>query len=90
MWLLELVKDLHLALNSYQETSTTTLANQNEARNGFANAVDETQAAANNANDEVQAVCDGDVEMPTKPSNDAAAMDVVEVVPRQEAVVQSA
>ena len=66
------------------------MANQNEARNEFANAVDETQAAANNANDEVQAAYDGDVEMPTEPSNDAAAMDVMEVVPRQEAVVQSA
>ena len=66
------------------------MSNQNEARTEFANVVDETQAAANNANDEVQAAYDGDVEMPTEPSNDTAAMDVVEVVPRQEALVQSA
>lgn len=78
-------------LKSFQETSTTTSANQNEAGNEAANAVHETQASANNANDEVQAANgDGDVEMSAESSTDAAAMDVAEVVPDQEAVVQSA
>lgn len=66
------------------------MANQNEAGNEIANAVDETQVTPNNANDEVQATDDGDVEMPAEPSSDTVAMDVVEVLPLQEAVVQSA
>lgn len=78
-------------LKSFQETSTTTSANQNEVEKEAANAVDETQASANNANDEVQvANDDGDVEMSAESSTDAAAMDVAEVVPDQEVVVQSA
>jgi len=65
------------------------LANQNEAVSEVANAVDATQAAANNANDEVQAGDDGDVEMHAQSSTDTVTMDVVVVVPGQEAVVQS-
>ena len=65
------------------------MPNQNEAGNEIASAVDETQVAAKNANDEVQATDNGDVEMPAEPSSDTVAMDVVEVVPLQEAVVQS-
>ena len=66
------------------------MANQNGAGNEIANAVDKTQAAANIANAEVQVTYDGDVEMPAEPSTDNATMDVMEVVPRQEAIVQSA
>lgn len=72
-----------------KETSTTTLANQNVAGNEIAIGVDETQVAANNANDEIQTADDGDVEMPAEPSTDVVALDVVEIVPLQEAVVQS-
>ncbi|XP_020609355.1 uncharacterized protein LOC110047940 [Orbicella faveolata] len=79
-----------LPLPFVSETSTTTSANQNKAGNEVANAVDETQATSNNANGEVQAADDGDVEMASESSTDNASMDVVEVVPGQEAVVQSA
>lgn len=66
------------------------MANQNKAGNEIAIGVDETQVAANNANDEIQTADDGDVEMPAEPSTDTVALDVVEVLPLQEAVVQSA
>lgn len=66
------------------------MANQNVAGNEIAIGVDETQVAASNANDEIQTADDGDVEMPAEPSTDVVALDVVEIVPLQEAVVQSA
>ena len=65
------------------------MANQNVAGNEIAIGVDETQVAANNANDGIQTADDGDVEMPAEPSTDVVALDVVEIVPLQEAVVQS-
>ena len=81
---------MYLVLESLQETSTTTSANQNEAEKEAANAVDETQAGANNGYEDVQAADDGDVEMSPESSTDTVAMNVVEAVPKQEAVVQSA
>lgn len=47
----------------------------------MASVVDETQATANNANEDVQAADDSDVEMPAESSTNTVVMDVVEVVP---------
>lgn len=72
-----------------QETSTTT-SNQTVAENEATDAVDETQASENTANDVPQAANgDADVEMPTESLSDVVA-DVAAVVPEQEALVQSA
>jgi len=64
-----------------RESSTTTSVTQNEAEKEAASVVDETQATANNANEDVQAAGDSDVEMPAESSTNTVVMDVVEVVP---------
>lgn len=72
---------LFLVLKFLQESSTTTSVTQNEAEKEAASVVDETQATANNANEDVQAAGDSDVEMPAESSTNTVVMDVVEVVP---------
>lgn len=72
---------LFLVLKFLQESSTTTSVTQNEAQKEAASVVDETQATANNANEDVQAAGDSDVEMPAESSTNTVVMDVVEVVP---------
>jgi len=72
---------LFLVIKFLQESSTTTSVTQNEAEKEAASVVDETQATANNANEDVQAAGDSDVEMPAESSTNTVVMDVVEVVP---------
>lgn len=73
---------LFLVLKFLQESaSTTTSVTQNGAEKEAASVVDETQATANNANEDVQAAGDSDVEMPAESSTNTVVMDVVEVVP---------
>lgn len=64
-----------------QESSTTTSVTRKEPEKEVASVVDETQATANNANEDVQAADDSDVEMPAESSTNTVVMDVVEVVP---------